>query len=172
MQLAHDLAPASPWTRVIGRAATVEHPVRKARALLDAVLAEPDLVLALPLARTPGRYERNYLFGDPTMSVWAMTWAPGSATSIHDHHCSCCFGIVAGELRERRFRPVRDDAVTPTREWVRGPGFRACLVPTGPNIHQMVNTAEVEAISVHVYGFDRTRRASSVEREYRLAAES
>lgn len=138
----------------------------EARLLLERIIAEPELLGPLSLVRTPRRYERNFLFGDERMSVWAMTWAPGSATAIHDHHCSCSFGILSGELVERRFREVAEGRAVQTFERRRGAGFVACMQPTGPNIHQMLNAGAEEAISIHVYGFDRTRRSSSVDREY------
>jgi predicted metal-dependent enzyme (double-stranded beta helix superfamily) len=44
------------------------------------------------------------------------------------------------------------------------------MLPSGPNIHQMANAGQEEAISIHIYGFDHQRHATSVEREYRLAS--
>jgi predicted metal-dependent enzyme (double-stranded beta helix superfamily) len=162
MQLAQNLAAAAPWQRLVQPAPSAADPLQQARTLLEAIMADREAIAALPLVRTPLRYERNFLFGDETMSVWAMTWAAGSATSIHDHHCSCCFGIISGELTERRFENVEADRVVQTFERIRGPGFIACMMPTGPNIHQMLNVSAEEALSIHVYGFDRTRHASSV----------
>lgn len=146
-------------------------PLDQARALLQRLLAEPAAILSLPLAWKASALERNFLFGDETMSVWAMCWAAGAATSIHDHHCTCCFGMLSGELTERWFQAVGDDRVVQTQEFVRGPNFMAGMRPTGPNIHQMANTTGTGAVSIHVYGFDRTQRASSIEREYQLAAQ-
>jgi predicted metal-dependent enzyme (double-stranded beta helix superfamily) len=100
------------------------------------------------------------------MSVWAMIWAPGSKTSIHDHHCSCCFGIVSGALVERRYSCVDEGQVTLSREVIRRSGFVACFQPSGPNIHQMSNDFSDEAISLHIYGFDHRMHASSIHREY------
>jgi predicted metal-dependent enzyme (double-stranded beta helix superfamily) len=164
------LATALPWQGLLADAAARPDPIARGRTILGAFLAEPARATGLPLERRPGGYARNFLFGDETMSVWAMTWAPGCATSIHDHHCSCCFAVLAGTLTERWFEAVGADRARLTREALRGPGFSACMLPSGPNIHQVVNATPEEAISLHVYGFDRAARASSVEREYRLAA--
>jgi predicted metal-dependent enzyme (double-stranded beta helix superfamily) len=166
IQLAPIVAEPAPWRGMIQPALAPDRPLDEARALLERVMARPELIAGLPLVRTPLRYERNFLFGDEATSVWAMTWAAGSATAIHDHHCSCCFGIIAGELVERRFRSLDGDRAVQTFERSRGAGFIACMQPTGPNIHQMLNLSAEEAISIHVYGFDRRRRASSVDREY------
>jgi predicted metal-dependent enzyme (double-stranded beta helix superfamily) len=145
-------------------------PLDRARALLQTLLARPDAILSLPLAWKTGGLERNFLFGDEALSVWAMSWAPGAATSIHDHHCVCCFGMLSGSLTERWFQAVGDGRVIQTRDFVRGPGFMAGMRPTGPNIHQMANAGSEGAVSLHIYGFDRTQRSSSIETEYQLAA--
>jgi predicted metal-dependent enzyme (double-stranded beta helix superfamily) len=156
---------------LIAATARATDPLEQARTLLRRLLAEPDAIAALPLEWKPGALARNFLFGDETMSVWAMCWAPGAATSIHDHHCTCCFGMLSGVLTERWFQAVDDGRVVQSHEFLRGPNFMAGMVPTGPNIHQMANTGEVGAISIHIYGFDRTQRASSIEKEYQLAVQ-
>ena len=163
------------WQGLLAEAQARPDPLERGRTILRAFAADPARVAGLPLARTAGGYARNFLFGDATMSVWAIAWAPGAATSIHDHHCSCCFAVLAGDLTERWFEAVGEGTgeahrARLTRETVRRPGFSACMLPTGPNIHQMLNAGEDEAVSLHVYGFDPAVRASSVEREYALAA--
>ena len=160
----------APWSGLLAEALTRRDPIARGRTILDAFLADPARATALPLERRAGGYARNFLFGDGAMGVWAMTWAPEAATSIHDHHCSCCFAVLSGSLTERWFDAVGADRARLTRETLRGPGFSACLLPSGPNIHQIVNASGEEAISLHVYGFDPATRTSSVEREYRLAA--
>jgi predicted metal-dependent enzyme (double-stranded beta helix superfamily) len=104
------------------------------------------------------------------MSAWAIAWAPAASTSIHDHHCSCCFAVLRGSLREIWFDAVGDGEAVKTAEALRAPGYIACMLPSGPNIHQMTNAGQEEAISIHIYGFDHQRHATSVEREYRLAS--
>ncbi len=123
------------------------------------------------LERIPGSYARNLLFGDADMSVWAMVWDVGARTSVHDHHCSCCFGMLTGELREVSFRAVDESTALLAGEASRGAGFVGCMLPSGPNLHQMVNDGAVEAVSIHIYGFDHRMRASSVRREYRVVAQ-
>lgn len=89
---------------------------------------------------------------------------------MHDHHCSCCFGVWSGALREVWFRALNETDAVATGEAIREPGSVACMMPSGPNLHQMVNAGPDEAISIHVYGFDPEIRASSIEREYRIVA--
>ncbi len=169
MQFAAALSSVTPFHGIVARSLLLSDPMQRARHLLRESLAHPDLLGGLPLARRPGHYERNFLLGDHTMSVWAMVWEPGAMTSIHDHHCACCFAVLSGQLTERWFAAVGPDTAIQTAEAVRRPGFMACMDTTGPNIHQMLNTGVETAISIHVYGFDHELDASSVQTEYSAA---
>jgi predicted metal-dependent enzyme (double-stranded beta helix superfamily) len=137
-----------------------------AREALDRLLSFPDLLADIHLDRVEGTYTRNLIFGDAQMSVWALRWAPGASTSIHDHHCSCCFAVLSGEIREIRFSAIDDRSVLKGVEYRRTPGFIASMLPSEPNIHQMRNDSSEEAISIHIYGYDHRMRSSSVHREY------
>jgi predicted metal-dependent enzyme (double-stranded beta helix superfamily) len=137
-----------------------------AREVLRELVAVPDLVQRLPLARKPGGYTRNLLAGDEAVSIWAIVWAEGATTSIHDHHCSCCFGVVAGTVTETWYRAIDASRAVATEEQERQPGYVACMLPSGPNIHRMRNLGPGEAISIHIYGFDHEAQASSIETEY------
>ena len=121
------------------------------------------------LGRKKGGYARTLLFGDDQLSLWAMVWDVGAKTSIHDHHCSCCFGVLTGALTEIEFGAIDKATAVMTSQAMRMAGHIACMVPTGPNLHQIVNDRPCEAISLHIYGYDHTTRATSVDREYRLA---
>jgi predicted metal-dependent enzyme (double-stranded beta helix superfamily) len=139
-----------------------------ARSTLRALMARPDLLDGVSLRRQPGGYARNLLFGRGGISVWAMVWSPGARTSVHDHHCSCCFGVWSGAIQEVWFRAVGDAEAVATAEATRERGYVACMMPTGPNLHQIANPGPEEAISIHVYGFDHAVHASSVRTEYRV----
>lgn len=136
------------------------------QAMLEHVAARPELICDLDLERKPGSFARTLLWGDAGTSVWAMVWDSGARTAIHDHHCSCAFGIVSGRLTEFRFRALDEVRVAKTWETVHRPGDIASLAMTRPNIHQMVNDSGAVAISLHIYGFDHRVHASSVDREY------
>lgn len=138
--------------------------------VLRELVAIPDLVQRLPLLRKQGGYARNLLAGNDAVSVWAMVWAEGATTSIHDHHCSCCFGVVSGTVSETWYRAVDAVRAVPTEEHDRQAGYVACMLPTGPNIHRMQNRGPGEAISIHIYGFDHEAHASSIESEYTAVA--
>jgi predicted metal-dependent enzyme (double-stranded beta helix superfamily) len=132
-----------------------------------AELAKPSLLDRRHLERKAGSYTRNLICGDERTSVWAIVWAPGAATPIHDHHCSCCFAVLAGSLREVWYDAIDTERAVKTAEHDRLPGFVAAMMPTGPNIHQMINVSENEAISIHLYGYDHRTHNSSIDREYR-----
>ena len=168
MQFAMDVERVTPARRIVTQALAKPAELDRARALLEGLMAERDAVLALPLKRPAAGYERNFLFGDEAFSVYAIVWAAGAATPVHDHHCACCFGVIAGEIAERWFDRVSETRAVQTREAIRKPGFLAAMAPSGPNIHQMINRTDREAISIHVYTFDHTRRASSIDREYEV----
>jgi predicted metal-dependent enzyme (double-stranded beta helix superfamily) len=137
-----------------------------ARALLDELVRTPHLLAGVPLHRVMGGYGRTLLFGDGRISVWALVWAAGAKTVIHDHHCSCCFGMLQGSIREIWFQALDDRRAVVSGGKMRVQGDVACMMPNGANLHQMVNDETQEAISLHVYGFDHEAHASSIHREY------
>jgi len=137
-----------------------------ARQTLANLIARPNLLDRMHLERKVGGFTRNLICGDERTSAWAIVWAPGAATPIHDHHCSCCFGVVSGALREVWFDAIDANRAIRTAEHDRLPGFVAAMMPTGPNIHQMINVGAEEAISIHIYGYDHRACSSSIDREY------
>lgn len=139
-----------------------------ARAALQRMLKDPALLDGVKIERSPGVYTRNLIFGDDQITVYAIRWAPDSETSIHDHHCSCCFGLLSGSLQESWYEPVGDSRAVLSRQFVRHAGEIACMLPSGPNLHKMVNDTDEEAISIHIYGYDSQTRLSSIDCEYRL----
>jgi predicted metal-dependent enzyme (double-stranded beta helix superfamily) len=128
------------------------------------------LLNGLALARELKGYARTLIFGGQDMSVWAFTWAPGCATTIHDHHCSCCYAVMGGQLTECWFRSVQPCKAAMISTHQRKLGFVAAMLPTQSNIHQMRNDRSQEAISLHIYGYEKSARSSSIEREYELVA--
>ncbi|WP_029006556.1 cysteine dioxygenase [Azorhizobium doebereinerae] len=166
-----ELRPAEMLTALVAASSGSERDyLDAARATLARYVAHPALLDGVPLTRTPGQYSRNFVFGDADVSVWAMVWPAGARTSIHDHHCSCCFAVLSGTLAETYFEPVGAGLAQPRHQALRSPGFIACMMPSGPNLHRMENLGTAEAVSLHIYGYDHRRHASSVANEYRHAA--
>ncbi|RXT46229.1 hypothetical protein B6S44_25720 [Bosea sp. Tri-44] len=141
-----------------------------ARAVLNELVAIPELIQRLPLLRKPGGYTRNLLAGNEAVSVWAIVWGEGATTCIHDHHCSCCFGVVSGTVTETWYHAIGANRAVPTEEQERQAAYVACMVPSGPNIHRMQNRGTGDAISIHIYGYDHHLHDSSVETEYTAVA--
>jgi predicted metal-dependent enzyme (double-stranded beta helix superfamily) len=136
---------------------------------LRQLVAAGDIVDFERLRSVPHGYSRNLIAEQFGVSVWAIVWSRGAATPIHDHHCSCAFAIARGSLREARFGVAPCGALSTIQSLIRRPGFVATMVPSAPNIHQMVNDGAEEAISLHVYGYSPSRHASSVARVYEPA---
>ena len=145
----------------------VDQYLMSAREALLALTSIPDLLNSVRLTRVCGGFTRNLIFGDDQMSVWAIVWAPGARTPIHDHHCSCCFAVLQGVLREVWFDAVGGDHAIETARHHRTAGHIAAMMPSGPNIHQMLNEGPDEAVSIHIYGYDHRLQTSSIDREYR-----
>jgi predicted metal-dependent enzyme (double-stranded beta helix superfamily) len=139
-----------------------------ARLVIERLLARRDCLSDVCLERKKGGYARTLLLGDDQFSLLALAWDVGAKTSIHDHHCSCCFGVLTGPLTEIDFRALDETTAVMTSRTVRTVGYVACMLPTGPNLHQVINDGPREAISLHIYGYDHTARATSVRREYSL----
>src|SRR4051812_8021314 len=93
-----------------------------ARATLLRILARPELLDPSRLTAHGEGLSRNLLFGTEGVSVWAMVWPPGAVTPVHDHHCSCCFGLLRGTLRETWYRLISDTHAVATQDVVRTPG--------------------------------------------------
>ncbi|MGE4244469.1 MAG: cysteine dioxygenase family protein [Parvibaculaceae bacterium] len=137
-----------------------------ARETLRTIVSKPQLVEWTRLDRRQGAYTRTLLFDDRDMSVWAMNWAPGASTPIHDHHCSCCFAVIRGEITEAWYDMVEGTRANLTCEAVRRRGYVAAMLPSGPNIHQMRNDSPDFAVSVHIYGFNPRLHPNSVRKIY------
>jgi predicted metal-dependent enzyme (double-stranded beta helix superfamily) len=152
--------------RLSGACRSLDQYLHTARQALGELVASPNLLARVRLERRRAALARNLICGDEHLSIWAMVWAPGAATPVHDHHCSCCFAVLAGTVREVWFHAIDAGRAVRTAEHDRLPGFVAAMMPNGPNIHQMINVSNEEAISIHVYGYDHRTRNSSIHREY------
>jgi predicted metal-dependent enzyme (double-stranded beta helix superfamily) len=93
-------------------------------------------------------YERMH--ADERYEVWLISWLPGQGTGFHDHGGSAgAFGVVWGTLEEHQ---------AGTAGTARGPSVTASSVIAGrvrsfgpAYIHDVRNTSEAVAVSVHAY---------------------
>jgi predicted metal-dependent enzyme (double-stranded beta helix superfamily) len=144
---------------------------RTMTAVMEAVreaIEDPDLLL--PEQRVPDleRYRQHVLHveADGSFSVVALVWGPGQATPVHDHRAWCVVGVIEGEESEVRFRRGPDGtSLVPTCTAINRAGcVQGLLVPD--EIHAVANRGEGVAVSLHVYGTDLSRFASSIRRRY------
>jgi hypothetical protein len=83
---------------------------------------------------------------EDAVDVWLIGWATGQATELHDHGGSLgAMTVVSGVLAERRWAPHRGGIRTRRLRAGRSQGFRLA------HVHDVVNPAELPAVSVHAY---------------------
>lgn len=82
--------------------------------------------------------------------VWAIGWPPGGQIELHDHGPSSGAVVVAtGELVESTIRPTAHGVTLIENHQIKVGQHRTF----GPRyIHDICNTSEQNAVSVHVYG--------------------
>jgi cysteine dioxygenase len=100
-------------------------------------------------------YTRNLVCRTPTFELLVLCWRPGHESTIHDHAGSLnAIRVYRGELTSRIFGPAagRPAGTGPVElvaeERVKPGGWTG--VDRG-GIHQLVNTAEEDLVTVHVY---------------------
>jgi 3-mercaptopropionate dioxygenase len=144
-------------------------------AALRARLPGPGLLSAQQLAGDPGGYRSHLVHAEPdgSFSIVVMVWLPGQQTPVHDHVAWCVSAVLRGTEYEEIFRLVPGipgDRGSHLRSVARNAspaGTVSGFAPPG-DIHQVTNTGDEVAVSMHVYGTDITRVGSSVRRVYDL----
>jgi predicted metal-dependent enzyme (double-stranded beta helix superfamily) len=122
-------------------------------------------------ARLDG-YTRHVLYGDPDgqFTILALVWGPGQFSQPHAHRTWCSYAVLSGTLTETLY--AFDEAAgtaQPVRAAARSEGY-ACFAQAGlDQIHRLGNAGAEPAISIHVYGVDRERVATHVNRLVEVA---
>jgi predicted metal-dependent enzyme (double-stranded beta helix superfamily) len=126
-------------------------------------LPGPDVLTPAQREGDPERYVSHTLHIEPdgTFSVIALVWRPGQTTRIHDHLTWCVFGVIQGVEHEELF----DADGRPLGSSDNSTGDVSGFAPPG-DIHRVHNVGDTTAISIHIYGTDVSRVASSVRRFY------
>jgi predicted metal-dependent enzyme (double-stranded beta helix superfamily) len=137
------------------------------RAALERAVSDPDLLSAKH--RVPERkcYARHVLYSDPfrRFTILAIVWGPEQFSPPHAHHTWCAYAVYDGPLHETGYRLVLSSTlVKPICAEVRNPGY-SCFAGAGlDQIHRLGNAGTKPAISIHVYGVERERIATHVNR--------
>jgi predicted metal-dependent enzyme (double-stranded beta helix superfamily) len=126
-------------------------------------LPSPDVLTAEQRLGSPDGYRGHTLHVEPdgSFSIVGLVWRPGQLTRIHDHVTWCAFAVIQGVEHEDLF----DADLKLVGQSDNHVGDVSGFAPPG-DIHRVHNTADTTAISIHVYGTDVTRVASSARRYY------
>ena len=141
-----------------------------ASALVAALPDEDEVRRSIPLEARGGSNRSQILHVEPdgSFSVVALVTQPGQATSVHDHTTWCAVACIAGTELEERFLLGRDgECLLTDGTRTDASGTVSAFAPPG-DIHRVTNVGSAVGISLHVYGTDIARIASSVRRTYDL----
>ena len=146
-------------------------PAATARLVADVLTALRPTAYLLTAVEREGSgegYVRHILHTEPTFSISAVVWRPGQITEIHDHLVWCSFLVLQGVETENIFG---FDGVGDNRQLVQigrrqRPAGSVSGVAPPDDIHQVHNTGDEVAITLHVYGADLSQ-GTSVRRIYR-----
>jgi len=137
------------------------------RAALERAVADPDLLSAKHRAAERKCYARHVLYADPfgRFTILAIVWGAGQFSPPHAHDTWCAYAVYDGPLHETGYAlascGTRAKAICTA---VRNPGY-SCFAGAGfDQIHRLGNAGTTPAISIHVYGVDRERIATHVNR--------
>ena len=136
-------------------------------AALESAVARADLLT--PEQRVPqdGCYARHPLYSDPAgrFTIVAIVWGAGQFSPIHAHHTWCAYAVHENALEETLYDWDGESAAAqPARTEVRAPGY-GCYAHAGlDQIHRLGNSGAEPAMSIHVYGVERERVGTHVNR--------
>jgi predicted metal-dependent enzyme (double-stranded beta helix superfamily) len=137
------------------------------KSALAFAVTDPDLLS--PKQRQPkaGCYARHVLYSDPEgrFTVLAIVWDAGQFSPAHAHDTWCGYAVFDNALEETAFRyNAEASRAEVLRTQLRKPGY-SCFADAGlDQIHRVGNSGSRPAISIHVYGVERERIATHVNR--------
>jgi predicted metal-dependent enzyme (double-stranded beta helix superfamily) len=146
------------------RPATDAHTTARAVAdILTELRPTPRLLTDEERAGSADGYTRHTLHAEATFSISAVVWRPGQLTEIHDHLVWCSFVVLQGTETENLF-DIDGDRLVQVGRLQRPAGSVSGVAPPD-DIHQVHNTGDSVAITLHVYGADLSA-GTSVRRTY------
>jgi predicted metal-dependent enzyme (double-stranded beta helix superfamily) len=137
------------------------------RLALARAAADPALLGEADRRPQAEGYARRVIYADPAgrFTILAIVWAAGQFSPAHAHHTWCAYAVYDGELEETLFRwNPASEVAEPLRTQGRSSGY-SCFAEAGlDQIHSLGNSSAHPAISIHVYGVERERITTHVNR--------
>ena len=136
------------------------------RAALERAVADPFLLGAGQRETSAQCYARHVLYSDPLgrFTIIAIVWGAGQFSPAHAHDTWCAYAVYDGPLRETVYAATAGSRAKPVCTEVRNPGY-SCFAGAGlDQIHRLGNSGTTPAISIHVYGVERERVSTHVNR--------
>jgi predicted metal-dependent enzyme (double-stranded beta helix superfamily) len=119
-----------------------------------------------------GCYARHLMHSDPAgrFSIVAIVWDAGQFSPPHAHHTWCAYAVHENALHETLYAwDGASGKAQPAGAEVHSPSY-GCFAHSGlDQIHRLGNSGFRPAISIHVYGVERERVATHVNRVLQVA---
>jgi len=151
----------------IDAACTEGRPAPRIVAALQAAAAQRDLLTPNQRATEAGCYARHLLYSDPRgrFTIVSIVWGPGQFSPTHGHHTWCAYAVHQNTLEETLFAwDQASGTARPARTQARPAGY-GCFARAGlDQIHRLGNSGGEPAISIHIYGVERERVCTHVNR--------
>ena len=162
---------SAPLDRLVERMdAAVTAPADELPVLVTAALEEsvarPDWLTAEQCRPSHDHYTRHVLYGDPKgrYTIVAIVWGARQRSPIHAHHTWCGVGVYRGKINEAMYFENTDGGPPVLSSIaVRGAGTLSFDHPND-GIHRIANNETDPAVSIHIYGVDRARITTGVNR--------
>lgn len=151
-------------------AACRERPEMMARrvvAALEHAVANPHLLRPDQRIAWPDDYARHLVHSDPAgrFTIVSIAWSPGQFSPPHAHHTWCAYAVQENPLEETLYGWDHGTNLARLERTELRPSGYACFSHAGfDQIHRLGNCGSEPAISIHVYGIERQRVASHVNR--------
>jgi predicted metal-dependent enzyme (double-stranded beta helix superfamily) len=146
------------------------HPAAMGDRIRDALrraATNPAFLPARFRAPRAGCYARHTIASDPggRFTLLSIVWSPDQFSPPHAHDTWCAYAVAENALTETLFDFDAEIArAVSAGTSVRKPDY-ACFAPAGlGQIHRLGNAGAIPAISIHVYGVDRSRVGTHVNR--------
>jgi predicted metal-dependent enzyme (double-stranded beta helix superfamily) len=135
-------------------------------AAIEESVVRPDWLTPEQCRASHDHYTRHVLYGDPNgrYTIVAIVWGARQRSPIHAHHTWCGVGIYRGKINEALYRENVDGGPPVLSNIaVRGAGTLSFDQPND-SIHRIANNEPDAAVSIHIYGVDRAKITTGVNR--------